>query len=107
MDDRLLLLLRRPQQQQQLLQHLQPAAAIPAAATPPAIDLPSERAKYSAGDRLAGACHATAAVLSPGSTTTRTKVNVAATFGQKMSPVWTNLTKVYERQRPYFRVCFR
>ena len=94
-----LLPLRRPQQQQPqqrqhlLLQHLQPASAIPAAATPPAIGLSSEKSNDSASDRLAGAPPVTAAVLIPGSTTTHTKVNVAATFGQKMSPVWANFRK--------------
>ena len=40
-----------------------------------------------------GLSHATAAVLTPGSTTTRTKVSFAATLGQKASPVWANFTK--------------
>ena len=48
--------------------------------------------KY-ASDLPAGGSHATAAVLSPGSTTTHTKVNVTATFGQKMSPVWAYFKK--------------
>ena len=81
-------------QQHLLLQHLQPAAAIPGVETPPAIDLSSKRSKDNASDRLAGASHATAAVHIPGSTTTHTKVNVAATFGQEMSPVWANFTDV-------------
>ena len=43
-------------------------------------------------DRLAGASHATTAVLIPGSTTTHKKVNVATTFGQKMSHTWAIFT---------------
>ena len=35
----------------------------------------------------------TTAVLPPGSTTTRTKVKIAATFGPKISAVWANFTK--------------
>ena len=74
--------------------HLQSTDANPADATPPcAIDLSSEMSKYNASDRLAGASHATAAVLTPGSTTTRTQVNIAANFGQEMSPVWANFAK--------------
>ena len=85
------------QKQHLLLQHLPAAAAVPTAATKAAaipaavttraIDLPSEECKDNASDLLAGASDATAAVLIPGSTTTHTKVNVAAIFGQKMSPV--------------------
>ena len=86
-------LLRRPYQQQQqqqqqststlllqyrLLQHLLLSICHP---------------KGSKIDRLAGVSHATAAVLIPGSTTVHTKVNVAATFGQKVAPVWANFTK--------------
>ena len=44
---------------------------------------------------MAGASHATAAVLTPGSATTRTKVNIAAALGQKVSPVWANFMKFY------------
>ena len=72
--------------------YLQSAAALPAAATSPAIDLSSERSKNKASDRLGGESHTTAAVLTLGSTT-RTKVHIAATFGQKMLPVWANFTK--------------
>ena len=44
-------------------------------------------------DTLEAASHATAAaVLNLGSTSTHLKVNVAATFGQKMSPVWAYFT---------------
>ena len=94
MDRHLLLLLRATQQQhQQLLQHLQPAAAIPAAVVPPATNLPSERSKDDVSDSLGGASDATAVVLVPGSTTTHTKVNVAATLSHKMSPVSVNFTK--------------
>ena len=46
---------------------------------------------------LAAASHATAAaVLIPVSTSTHMKVNVAATFGQKMSPVWAYFTRLHE-----------
>ena len=46
-------------------------------------------------DILAAASHATApAVLIPGSTSTHLKVNVAATFGQRISPVWAYLIDV-------------
>ena len=49
-------------------------------------------------DFLAAASHATtAAVLIPGSTSTHMKVNVAATFGQKMSPIWAYVTKLHRR----------
>ena len=60
--------------------YLKPTAAIPAAATSPASDLQSERTKCNAVDRLAGASHATTAVLVPGSTTVRMKVNVDASI---------------------------
>ena len=56
-----------------------------------------QRSKHNVSDRLAGASHATAAVLTPGSTTTRMKVNVAATFGQNMSPVWANIRTFIRR----------
>ena len=53
-------------------------------------------------DNLAAASHATAAaaVLIPGSTSTHMKVNVAATFCQKMSPVWAYFTKLHRRFCP-------
>ena len=100
----LLLLLRSPQQQQQQqhliachwnTRYLQPAAAIPAIANTSILlsICHLKGATYSASDRLTGASHATASVLTPVSTTTHTKVNVAATSGQKMSPVWANFTK--------------
>ena len=43
---------------------------------------------------------AAAAVLIPGSTSAHMKVNVAATFGQKISPVWAYFTKLHRRFRP-------
>ena len=50
---------------------------------------------------LAAASHApAAAVLILGSTSTHVKVNVAATSGQKMSPVWAYFTKLRWRFRP-------
>ena len=53
-------------------------------------------------DILAAASHATAAarVLIPGSTLTHIKVNVAATFAQKMSPIWAYFTKLHRRFCP-------
>ena len=68
-------------------QHL-PAGATPAAAIPYllAIYLSREVSKSNASGLLAGASHATAAVLAPGSTTIHTKVAVAATLGHKMPP---------------------
>ena len=60
--------------------------------------------KYNAStssDILAAASHATAAaILVPGSTSALMKVNVAAIFGQKMSPVWVYFTKSHRRFRP-------
>ena len=41
-----------------------------------------------------------AAVLIPGSTSTHTMLNVDATFGQKMSPVWAYFTNLHRRFRP-------
>ena len=54
------------------------------------------------GDIFTAASHATAAsaALIPGSTSTHIKVNVAATFGQKMSSVWAYFTKLHRRFRP-------
>ena len=37
----------------------------------------------------------------PGSTWTHMKVNVAATFVQKMSPVWAYFMKLHRRFRPW------
>ena len=52
-------------------------------------------------DILAAASPAIApAFLIPGSTSTHIKVNVAATFGQKMSSVWAYFTKLHRRFRP-------
>ena len=52
-------------------------------------------------DILAAASHATAAAVHiPGSTSTHMKVNVAATFGQKVSPVWAYFTMLHRRFRP-------
>ena len=51
-------------------------------------------------DILAAGSHATAArVLIPGSTSTHMKVNVVATFGQKISPIWAYFTKLHRRFR--------
>ena len=100
MDHHLLVLLQRPQQQQQqqhvllkhpvllqytLLQHL----------------LSSKDNASTSSDVLAAASHDTAAaVLIPGLTWTHMKVNVAATFGQKMSPVLAYFTNLHRRFRP-------
>ena len=81
------------------------AAATPGAAAIHAATTPSiEARKYNAStssDILAAACYATAAaaVLIPGSISTHMKVNVAATFGQKMSPIWAYVAKLHRRFR--------
>ena len=55
----------------------------------------------SSSDILTAASHATAAaVLTPGSASTHMELNVAATFGQKMSPVWAYFTKLHLRRCP-------
>ena len=64
-----------------------PDDARPAAAISAVIDLSSDQSKDNARDLLVGTAHVTAAVFIPGTTTAQTKVNLAATFGQKMSPV--------------------
>ena len=53
-------------------------------------------------DRSEGASYATAAVLISGAATTiHEKVNAAETFGQKMSRVWTIVTKFNRRFCPH------
>ena len=61
--------------------YLQPAAALRGIATPGSFDLSSERSNYNSSDRLSVVSHDTAAIFTLGSTTTRTKVNIATTFG--------------------------
>ena len=80
-------------------------AAARAAAAPGSAEIHAAlSSKDNAGtssDILAAASHATsAAVLIPGSTSTHMKVKVAASFGQKMSPVWAYFTKLHRRFRP-------
>ena len=73
------------------------AAAIHAAATP----LSSKDNASTINDILAPAFHATAAAVTiPGWTSTHMKVNVAATFCQKMPPVLVYFTKSHRRFRP-------
>ena len=76
------------------------AAATPGAAAIHAAEHPlsSNDCANTSSDILAAAT--AAAVLIPGSTSTHMKVNVAATFGQKMSPVWAYFTKLHLRFRP-------
>ena len=96
-----LLLLRRPQQQQQQQQHLTSAAATRGTCSLLVqyrllqhLQLSICHPKGTRGTPyLAGASLATAAVVTPGATTTRTKATVTATFSQKLSPVWANFTK--------------
>ena len=101
MDHHLLVMVQRPQQQQQqqhvLLQH--PVLLQYTLLQHP---LSSEDNAGTSSGILVAASHATAAaVLIPGSTSTHMKkVNVAAIFGQKMSPVWAYFTKLHRRFRP-------
>ena len=102
MDHHLLVLLQRPQQQQQqhqqhvLLQHL---VLLQYTLLPH--PLSSKDSASTSSDILAAGSHATAAAaIIPGSASTHMEVNVAATFGQKMSPVWAYFTKLHRRFRP-------
>ena len=101
MGHHLLVLLQRPQQQQHkqqqrvLLQH-----KLLLQFTLLQHSLSSKDNASTRGDILAAASHATAAaVLIPGSTSTHMKVNVVATFGQKISPIWAYFTKLHRRFR--------
>ena len=104
MDHHLLVLLQRPQQQQQqqqqhvLLQH-----PVLLQYTLLQYPLSSKDNSSTSSDILEAASHATAAaaVLIPGWTSTHMKVNVVATLGQKMSPVWAYFTKLHRRFRPW------
>ena len=85
----LLVLLQRPQQQQQQQQQYV-LLQLPVLLQYTLLQHPlsSKGNASTSGDILAAASHATAAaVLIPGSTSTHMKVYVAATFGQKMSPI--------------------
>ena len=85
---RLLVLVKRLQQRQQQQQHV--LLQHPVLLQCKLLQHPKRGTEYAStsSDILAAAAHATAAsVLIPGSTSTPMKVNVAATFGQKMSPV--------------------
>ena len=101
MDHHLLLLLQRPQQQQQQQQHVLLQHPVLLQCTLVQHPLSSKDNASTSSDIVAAACHATAAaVLIPGSTSTPMTVNVAATFDQKMSPVWAYFTKLHRRFRP-------
>ena len=101
MDHHLLVLLQRPQQQQQQQQHVLLQHPVLLQYTLLQHPLSSKDNASTSSDILAAASHATAAaVLIPGSTSTHMKVNVAATFGQKMSPIWAYFTKLHRRFRP-------
>ena len=97
------MLLQRPRQQQQQQQHvLLQHPVLQLQYTLLQHPLSSKDNASTRSDILEAACHATAAaVLIPGSTSTHKKVNVAATFGQKMSPIWAYFTKLHRRFRPW------
>ena len=98
----LLVLLQRLQQQQQLQQHVPLQHAVLLQYTLLQYPLRSKYNVSTSSDILAAASHATAAaVLIPGSSSTHMKVNVAATFGQTMSPVWVYFTKLHRWFRPW------
>ena len=87
-DHHLLVLLQRPQQQQQQQQHVLPQHPVLLQYTLLQHPLSSKDNARTRSDILAAGSHATvAAPLIPGSTSTHMEVNVAATFGQKMSSV--------------------
>ena len=100
-DHHLLVLLQRPQQQQQQHQHVLLQHPVLLQYTLLQHPLSSKDNASTSSDILAAASHATAAaVLIPGSTSTPMKVNVAATCGQTMSPVWVYFTKLHRRFCP-------
>ena len=95
------LLLQRPQQQQQQQQHVLLQHPVLLQYTLLQHPLSSKDNASTSSDILAAASRATAAVVPiPSSTSTHMKVNVAATFGHKMSPVWAYFTKLPRRFRP-------
>ena len=96
MDHHLLVLLQRTQKHQQQQQHVLLQHPVLLRFTLQQHPLPIKDNASTCSDILAAAFRATAAaVLIPGSTLTHMKVNVAATFGQKMSPVWACFTKLH------------
>ena len=100
-DHRLLVLLQRPQQQQQQQQHVPLQHPVLLQYTLLQHPLSSKDNASTSSDTLAAGSHATAAaVLIPGSASTHMKMNAAATFGQKMSPVWAYFTKSHRRFHP-------
>ena len=93
-------LLQRLQQQQQQQQHVPLQHPALVQYTLLQCPLPSKDYASKRSDILAAVSHATAAaVFIPGSTSTRMKVNVAASFGQKMSLIWAYVTKLHWRFR--------
>ena len=101
MDHHPLVLLQQQQQQQQQQQHVLLQRPVLLQYTLLQHPLSSKGNASTSSDILAAASHATApAVLIPSSTSTHMKVNVAATFGQKMSPVWAYFTKLHRWFRP-------
>ena len=87
MDHHLILLLQRPQpQQQQQQQHVLLQHRVLLQYTLLQHPVSRKDNASTSSDILAAASHATAAAVTPGSTSTHMTVNVAATFGQKMSP---------------------
>ena len=100
-DHHILVLLQRSQQQQQQQQHVLPQHPVLLQYTLLQHPLSSKDNANTSSDILAAGSHATAAAaLIPGSTSTHTKVNVAATLGQKMSSVSAYFTKLHRRFRP-------
>ena len=101
MGHHLLVLLQRPQQHQQQQEHVLLQHPMLLQHTLLHHPLSSKGNASTSSDILAAASNDTAAaVLIPGSTSTRMKVNVGATFGQKMSAVWAYFTKLHPRFRP-------
>ena len=101
MDHHLLVLLQCPQQQQQQQHHVLLQHPVLLQYTLLQHPLSSKDKSSPSSDILAAASHATAAaVLISGSTSTHMKVNVAATFGKNVSPVWAYLSKLHRRFRP-------
>ena len=95
------LLQRLQWQQQQQQQHVSLHHPVLLQYTLMQYPLSSKDNTSTSSDTLAAAPHATAAaVLIPRSTSTHVQVNVAATLGQKMSPVGAYFTKLHRRFRP-------
>ena len=96
------LLQRLQRQQQQQQQHVPLHHSVLLQYTLLRYPLPSkDNPSTTSSDILAAASHATAAaVIVPCSISTHMKVNVAAIFGQKMSPVSAYFTKLHRLFRP-------